>query len=68
MSDQPVSAVTDLLRHPDVWRAGRRLESQLPTIATGYPALDRVLAGQGWPARGSWSCFWINSVSVSYGC
>ena len=32
-----------------VWRAGELGSESLQTIATGYPALDQVLPGGGWP-------------------
>jgi hypothetical protein len=50
--DQPVTCVADLLHHPDVWRAGRRLEPRTATLATGHPALDGLLADGGWPRAG----------------
>lgn len=32
-----------------IWR-GRRADAPWPVLATGYPELDRVLPGGGWPA------------------
>ncbi len=45
------TTLTDLLHHPELWRAGR-LESPAATVATGFPVLDAVLAGRGWPRAG----------------
>ncbi len=38
----------ELLHHPRIWRGCARSQS-LPTIATGFDALDRCLPGGGWP-------------------
>lgn len=35
----------------DVWR-GRRSVAPVPATATGFPALDALLPGQGWPVGG----------------
>jgi hypothetical protein len=37
-----------LLAHPRIWRGPKGARS-LPTVATGHPALDRILPGGGWP-------------------
>jgi len=31
-----------------IWR-GRKTDAELPVLASGFPALDRVLPGGGWP-------------------
>jgi cell division inhibitor SulA len=51
MADPLVAAVQSLLTHPDLWRADR-FEPDSQTISTGYPALDSLLAGRGWPKAG----------------
>lgn len=38
-----------LLEDPRVWRAGRR-QRRWPTLPSGYPELDALLPGGGWPA------------------
>lgn len=39
-----------LLNEPSIWRAGeRQRETGLEHVATGFPALDAVLPGGGWP-------------------
>jgi cell division inhibitor SulA len=45
------ASVQTLLTHPDLWRADR-IESYTETIGTGYPVLDSLLAGRGWPKAG----------------
>jgi hypothetical protein len=47
--------VETLLHHPEIWRAGRledRHGNEGSTLATGYPSLDALLAGGGWPRAG----------------
>lgn len=39
----------NVLDDPRVWRAGRR-ELRWPTLSSGYPRLDALLPGGGWPA------------------
>lgn len=39
----------ELLEDPRVWRAGRR-QRHWPTLPSGYPELDALLPGGGWPA------------------
>lgn len=39
----------ELLDDPRVWRAGRR-SRRWPTLSSGYPELDALLPGGGWPA------------------
>jgi hypothetical protein len=45
------ASVETLLHHPRLWRAGD-LTADEPTISTGHAALDRLLAGGGWPCGG----------------
>ena len=39
----------NVLDDPRVWRAGRR-DLHWPTLSSGYPRLDALLPGGGWPA------------------
>jgi hypothetical protein len=39
----------ELLDDPRVWQAGRR-RRQWPILSSGYPELDALLPGGGWPA------------------
>jgi len=39
----------ELLDDPRLWRAGCR-ERRWPTLSSGYPELDALLPGGGWPA------------------
>jgi len=43
------SVLHDLLDDPRLWRAGRQ-GHHWPTLPSGYPALDALLPGGGWPA------------------
>ena len=40
----------ELLAHPSVWRG--RSRAAIPTLSTGFPALDAGLPGGGWPRHG----------------
>lgn len=40
-----------ILAHPRIWR-GRQAALALETVPTGYPALDDILPGGGWPKSG----------------
>lgn len=42
-------ALQEVLDDPRVWRAGRR-DLRWPTLSSGYPQLDALLPGGGWPA------------------
>lgn len=42
-------ALQELLDDPRLWRAGRQVR-RWPTLSSGYPALDALLPGGGWPA------------------
>lgn len=43
-------AIENLLRRPQLWRAGRGADAGIsPGLPTGYPKLDRHLPGNGWP-------------------
>ena len=43
-----------LMREARVWQASRQLDVTVATESSGYPALDQVLTGNGWP-RGALS-------------
>lgn len=50
-----MSAVSELsldavLNHPAIWRGNACARTAQPGIATGFPELDAVLPGSGWPA------------------
>jgi len=42
--------LSELLAHPSVWRG--RSRAAVPTISTGFAALDAGLPGGGWPRHG----------------
>jgi cell division inhibitor SulA/protein ImuA len=44
-----LTALTDILRHRLVRRAGEFARSESPGIPSGFPALDAELPGGGWP-------------------
>lgn len=44
-----MSALDSLLQRPDLWRGDRGPVTARPGVPTGHPALDRLLAGGGWP-------------------
>jgi hypothetical protein len=44
--NEPLRALLD---DPRLWRAGRR-QRHWPTLSSGYPKLDALLPGGGWPA------------------
>ena len=41
-------SLSDILVRPDVWR-GRLARAEVPALSSGFPALDEVLPGGGWP-------------------
>lgn len=43
-------ALHTLLQHPAIWRGDDLAQVAVPSVATGYAALDRELPGGGWPA------------------
>ncbi len=44
------SALHSLLQHPAIWRGDDLAQVTVPSVATGFEALDRELPGGGWPA------------------
>lgn len=52
-----------LLARPDIWQAANEHRRQRPGIATGYRALDALLAGRGWP-RGATSELLVNRSGI----
>lgn len=46
------SALAQVLRHPGVWQGRAHAVAGRPVLASGHPALDRVLPGGGWPLGG----------------
>ncbi len=52
-SEHQDSAAENLLRHPDLWRAGQLAANTVHKgLATGYAGLDKLLPGRGWPQAG----------------
>jgi hypothetical protein len=43
------AALQDVLARPDVWRGGETARVVVPSIPTGFAALDALLPGGGWP-------------------
>lgn len=41
-------SLAEVLARPDIWRGGR-LAADLPTLSSGFAALDAELPGGGWP-------------------
>ncbi|MCP5160793.1 MAG: translesion DNA synthesis-associated protein ImuA [Hahellaceae bacterium] len=48
----PNDLLTQLTHDARLWQAGQWRDYQCAAIATEYPALDALLAGQGWPLGG----------------
>jgi hypothetical protein len=44
-----MNALDPLLQRPDLWRGDRGPIAARPGVPTGHAALDRLLAGGGWP-------------------
>jgi cell division inhibitor SulA/protein ImuA len=44
------AALARLLEHPALWRG--RSAARIPTVSSGFAALDAALAGDGWPRSG----------------
>jgi len=43
------TSLEQLLRRPDIWRGHSNTFSKVPTVDSGYPALNQALQHQGWP-------------------
>lgn len=43
--------IEELLRHPAIWRPGDTRAPKAGVLSSGFPALDEVLPGRGWPRR-----------------
>ncbi len=41
--------IEELLRHPAIWRSGDARAPKAGALSSGFPALDEVLPGRGWP-------------------
>jgi protein ImuA len=50
MSSAHDKQLQELLAHPSVWRG--RSRAAIPTLSTGFAALDAGLPGGGWPRHG----------------
>lgn len=44
-----MTALAEVLARPDIWRGDRCAEAPLPTVSSGFVALDAELPGGGWP-------------------
>lgn len=47
--DRVTNSLEEVLRHPGIWRG--KLYSGQPVVASGYPWLDELLPGGGWPIK-----------------
>ena len=45
-------SLAEVLARPDIWRGDQLASAELPTVASGFAALDAELPGGGW-ARGN---------------
>jgi len=45
----PEPVLDELLRSPHLWRGDSQAEVAVPSVATGFAALDALLPGGGWP-------------------
>lgn len=43
------TALSVVLQHPALWRGSECASVNLPSLPTGFPALDALLPGGGWP-------------------
>ncbi len=41
--------IEELLRHPAIWRPGEASAPKAGVLPSGFPVLDEVLPGRGWP-------------------
>lgn len=57
------AALQDVLFRPDVWRGGQAARVAIPSIPTGFPALDTLLPGGGWP-RGALTEILLESAGI----
>lgn len=56
-------ALERLLVHPALWRGGELARSKRPGVPTGYPDLDALLPGGGWP-RGELAEFLVEGRGI----
>ncbi len=57
------AAMPDILARPDVWRGDRLAQASLPTVASGFAALDAELPGGGWP-RGALTELLVDGAGI----
>jgi protein ImuA len=43
------AALESVLSHPGIWRGDQRAQTATDALPTGYPELDELLPGGGWP-------------------
>jgi hypothetical protein len=58
-----VSSLAEILVRPDIWRGDRLAEAPLPTVPSGFAALDAQLPGGGWP-RGALTELLVDGVGL----
>lgn len=57
------AAIPDILARPDIWRGDRCAAAPLPTVASGFAALDAELPGGGWP-RGALTELLVDGTGI----
>jgi hypothetical protein len=57
------AALPDILARPDIWRGDRCATAPLPTVASGFAALDAELPGGGWP-RGALTELLVDGAGI----
>jgi protein ImuA len=58
-----MTALAEVLVRPDVWRGDRLAQAPLPTVASGFAALDAELPGGGWP-RGALTELLVDGAGI----
>ena len=58
-----MSALAEILVRPDIWRGDRLAQAPLPTVASGFAALDAELPGGGWP-RGALTELLVDGAGI----
>jgi cell division inhibitor SulA/protein ImuA len=58
-----MSALAEVLVRPDIWRGDRLAQAPLPTVSSGFAALDAELPGGGWP-RGALTELLVDGAGI----
>jgi hypothetical protein len=58
-----MSGLAEILVRSDVWRGDRLAQAPLPTVASGFAALDAELPGGGWP-RGALTELLVDGTGI----